>query len=43
LLKSPTLRRLWVGFGSEKKNETLRSLARGAGIEAFQRCEFVFR
>jgi hypothetical protein len=43
LLKSPTLRRLWVGFGSEKKNETLRSLAQGAGIEAFQRCEFAFR
>ena len=43
LLTSPTLRRLWVGFGSEKKNATLRSLAERAGIEEFQRSQFAFR
>lgn len=43
LLTSPTLRRLWVGFGSEKKNATLRSLAERAGIEEFQRDQFTFR
>ncbi len=43
LLRSPTLRGIWVGFGSEKKNEALRTLAQEAGIEEFQRSDFVFR
>jgi hypothetical protein len=42
LLKMPTLRRLLVGFGSERKNEVLRNLAKQVGIEQFERDEFVF-
>jgi len=43
LLKKPTLRRMWVGFGSVRKNEALRQLAEQAGIEEYQRSDFTFR
>jgi hypothetical protein len=42
LLKSRTLKGLLVGFGSEKKNKTLRDLAAQAGIKEYKRSDFIF-
>lgn len=42
LLKNKSVKRLSVGFGSPKKNQTLRDLATKAGVGEFQSSKFVF-
>lgn len=42
LLKIKSLKRLLVGFGSQKKNQALRDLAAQAGIAVFDNSKFAF-
>jgi hypothetical protein len=42
LLQSKTLKRLLVGFGSERKNKVLSDLATQAGIEPYESSDFQF-
>ncbi|HZK81924.1 MAG TPA: hypothetical protein VFC46_12675 [Humisphaera sp.] len=42
VLTSKTLKRILVGFGSERKNKALRELATQAGIEQLERSQFSF-
>jgi hypothetical protein len=42
LLSSKTLKRIFVGFGSLKKNKALRDLATQSGIEQYDRSSFAF-
>lgn len=43
LLSHPRLRRMFVGFGSERKHRALESKMSQAGIEKYSHEEFVFR
>jgi len=43
ILKSKTLKKIVVGFGSKKKNDVLADMATRAGIKKFDRSEFSFR
>ena len=43
VLTNRTLKRLFVGFGSQRKNDALRNLARQAGIDSSAIGKFVFR
>ena len=42
LQKIPTLKRVLVGFGSDKKNKTLETLMSAVGVEKYQHTPFVF-
>jgi hypothetical protein len=43
LLASKCLKRIFVGFGSSRKNKELLDQARAVGIQEFERSQFLFR